>query len=71
MAEDWVSFRQIWVVGHVPMKVGEAVYLGRDGFNNHPNFQVSDPAGDNYLTITSSNPTPGSYTRGWGFATRS
>jgi hypothetical protein len=56
VAEDLVTFSQTWIVGHLPMKEGGAIYLGRNGFNNHGNPQVSDPAGDNYFTITSSNP---------------
>ncbi len=56
VAEDLVTFRQTWTVGAVPMAEGGAIYLGRDGFNNHGAPQVDDPAGDNYITVTSSNP---------------
>jgi hypothetical protein len=56
VVEDWVSFEQTWIVGHLPMKEGGAIFLGRDGFNNHGLPQVDDPAGDNYMTVTSSNP---------------
>jgi hypothetical protein len=56
VAEDWVTIVQTWTVGEVPMVEGGAVYLGRDGFNNQGLPQVEDPAGDNYVTIASSNP---------------
>jgi hypothetical protein len=66
VAEEWVSFRQTWIVGHLPMKVGGAIYLGRNGFNNHGVPQVDDPAGDNYFTITTSNPDARFVSKGIG-----
>jgi hypothetical protein len=47
---------QTWTVGGVPMEEGGAIYLGRDGFNNSGTPQVNDPDGNNYFTISSSNP---------------
>jgi len=66
VAEDWVTFRQTWTVGQLPMREGGAIYLGRDGFNNHGTPQVDDPAGDNYIAITSSNPDARFVHRGIG-----
>jgi hypothetical protein len=55
-AESWQTVVQTWTVGGVPMAEGGAIYLGRDGFNNHGRPQAKDPEGDNYFTIHSSNP---------------
>jgi len=55
-AESWQTIVQTWTVGAVPMEEGGAIYLGRDGFNNHGRPQVGDPEGNNYFTILTSNP---------------
>jgi hypothetical protein len=55
-AETWTTVTQTWTVGEVPMVEGGAIYLGRDGFNNSGVPQEEDPDGNNYFTISSSNP---------------
>lgn len=55
-ARSWQTIEQTMTVGALSIAEGDSILLGRDGFNDHGVPQTTDPAGDNYLTIRSSNP---------------
>ncbi len=53
-ARDWVTLEQTWTVGDRPVVTGGGLLIARHFMPGY-RFQVDDPAGDNYLSIRSSN----------------
>jgi len=48
------TFRQIYTVGTEPLRTGGLILIAKHFQANHPPFQVSDPAADNYVSIAAS-----------------
>lgn len=55
-ARTFVTFQQRYRVGERPIKQDGGLVIARHHMTGYGLFQVDDPAGDNYLTIKSSNP---------------
>ncbi|MDP6381387.1 MAG: hypothetical protein QF662_08595, partial [Phycisphaerae bacterium] len=56
-ANSWQTLTQTYTVGDLPMRPGGSVLVGRQFMSNQGPLQRDDPAGDNYITIASSNST--------------
>jgi hypothetical protein len=54
-ADGYASFQQIYTIGSIPMLEGGGILVAMHALSAYPQSQVSNPAGDNYVTITSSN----------------
>ena len=54
-ARSWAMFTQTWHVGSREVRPGGGIAFPRHFMSNHGEFQVDQPAGDNYVTIRSSN----------------
>lgn len=50
------SFTQTYTVGEAPVRVGGGFLIAKHFNANHGEYQTDDPAADNYVTISSSNP---------------
>ncbi len=55
-AASFQTIRQTYTVGEKPLGKGAKILCGREFSSDHGAFQNSDPAADNYLSISSSNP---------------
>ncbi len=54
-AGSFATFQQTWTVGSKAVKVGGGLVVARHFMPDYGLFQNTDPAGDNYVSISSSN----------------
>ncbi|XOV89003.1 MAG: DUF3604 domain-containing protein [Pseudomonadota bacterium] len=55
VAASHATFEQIYTVGNRGMKAGGGILVAMHALSNYPPMQTTDPAGANYVSITSSN----------------
>ncbi|MEQ8860947.1 MAG: DUF3604 domain-containing protein [Pseudomonadales bacterium] len=56
-ARSWATFQQTWTVGSRPVGPGGGIVVTRHFMLDGGAYQTADPAGDNYVSIRSSDPT--------------
>ena len=54
-ARSWATFTQTWQVGSQDVTPAGGIAVAPHFMANHGTFQADDPAGDNYISIASSN----------------
>ncbi len=54
-ARSWITLRQTYTVGSRPVQTGGGFVVARHFMPNYGRWQTTDPSGDNYLSIASSN----------------
>ena len=55
-ARSWGTLKQTYTVGTLPVRAGGGFLVNRHFMSNHGVYQTNDPEGDNYVSISSSNP---------------
>ena len=55
-AASWQTIEITYTVGEMPLSPGGGILIGRHFMSSHGVIQRDDPAGDNYVSIRSSNP---------------
>lgn len=55
-ARSWGTLKQTYTVGTLPVISGGGFLVTRHFMSNHGRYQTDDPAGDNYVSISSTNP---------------
>ena len=55
-ARSYQTIEQTYTVGEKPILPGGGFLIAKQLFSNHGSFQTENPAGDNYISIKSSNP---------------
>jgi hypothetical protein len=55
-AGTWTTLRVVYTVGSLPMQPGGALLIGTQYMGDQGREQLRDPAADDYVSVTSSNP---------------
>lgn len=56
VAGSLATLTQTYIVGSEPIQIGGGFFIAKHFLANHGRFQVSNPKGENFISITSSNP---------------